>query len=139
MWPPDGSWVCIGGPAGSPSFLIFSGAGGRRTGESVLTALPCACGYFPGNIWGAFGMTRGTGSPVGSGSSPVCGSLRAQMFCLSRGPANHLSVKLEGESVTGSPGGDRRSPGGSGRSRSVCMWERGKEGGTFLGPLALIT
>lgn len=56
------------------------------------------------------------------------------MFRLSHGPASHLSVKLEGKSVTGSPGGDRRSPGAPG---GACAC--GREGGTFLGPSVLIT
>ena len=60
--------------------------------------------------------------------------LWAPQGSVSHGPANHLSVKLEGRSVTGSPGGDRRSPGAPGGTRAC-----GREGGTFLGPSGLIT
>ena len=89
--------------------------------------------WFPGCTWGPFEMARGTGSLGGGGIPRIRGLFRDHMFCPSQGPANHLSVKLEG-SVTGSSGGDRRSPGAPGG-----VFGSGSKGRTFLGPLVLLT
>lgn len=106
MWLPDGGWVCVRDPARSPSFCTSLELVGEQ--EVRLDRFALCLGVLPweylGSIWD--GQRNGV--------SPVRGCLGAQMCCLSSGPASHLSVKLEGESVTGVAGGDRPPPGDSG-------------------------
>lgn len=125
MWPPDSSWVCVRGPAGSTSFCTFRGGGGRRTGVSRLEHFALCLWVLPwedpGSIWDGQ-RNRVSGGQWELPHLWVTWGLRC---CLSHSPANHLSVKLEGESVTGSPGGDRWPPGAPGGA--VCVWEGGRD------------
>lgn len=118
-WPPDHSWVHVGGGALSetPKCVIFWGwMENKRSLQSECSALSV---WSPGSVWGAFEMVRGRGPLVDDGSPHDCRRPRPHKFCLSQGPADHLSVSWKtGDvtcSVTALPGGDKRSQGLGGR------------------------